>query len=102
MKTTVTFSDFTDNFRKIRPDSFSYEGLRALFNHLEIYERDCDTELELDVIALCCDYTEYADIAEFQEAVSKNYETIADIETETTVIKIDNRGDDTGFIIQNF
>ena len=61
MKTTVNFCDFCDRFRDMgRNDAFSYEGKRALFEYLEQYEEDCVEEIELDVIALCCDYSEHA------------------------------------------
>ena len=60
MKTSVNFSDFCDAFCAAgRNDSFSYDGKRALFDWLEQYEEDCGTEVELDVIALCCEFTEY-------------------------------------------
>ena len=59
MKTTVTFSDFVDAFRQAgRKGTFSYDGLRALFDHLEEIEQDTGEEIELDPIALCCDYAE--------------------------------------------
>lgn len=59
MKTTVNFSTFVDAFRYMnRMDNFSYEGLEALFDYLEQYEQDIGEEIELDVIALCCDYAE--------------------------------------------
>lgn len=59
MKTTLTFSGFRDAFRAYdRMDNFSYEGAQALFEYLEQYEEDTGEELELDVIALCCEYTE--------------------------------------------
>lgn len=54
MKTTVYFSEFCDYFRDIRPDNFSYEGLRILFDYLE----DIDGDFELDVIGICCDFSE--------------------------------------------
>jgi len=54
MKTTVYFSEFCDYFHKIRPDNFSYQGLRVLFDYLE----DIDSDFELDVIGLCCDFAE--------------------------------------------
>jgi len=62
MKTTVYFSDFCDYFNKIRPDNFSYKGLRILFDYLE----ETDEDFELDVIGLCCDFSEsdYLTIAE--------------------------------------
>jgi len=59
MKTTITETMFIDSFKAIRPDNFSYNGLRALFEYLEQLEEDCGTEMELDVIALCCDFSEY-------------------------------------------
>lgn len=59
MKTTVSLYDFREAFRTMgRNDNFSYEGLELLFEYLEQYESDSGEELELDVIALCCDYYE--------------------------------------------
>ena len=65
MKQTVNFSEFHDGFLAAdRMDNFSYKGLRALFDYLEDYEEQCETEIEFDVIALCCDYSElsYTDV----------------------------------------
>ena len=66
MKTTVHFDDFRHAFNSIRPDNFSRESLEQLFDYFEAYERDTGEEIELDVIAICCDYTaqNYKDIAE--------------------------------------
>lgn len=58
MKTTVDFSDFRHAFDAIRPDSFSREGIEMLFDYLSSYEEDGNEELELDVIAFCCEYAE--------------------------------------------
>jgi hypothetical protein len=58
MKTTVYFSEFCDYFGKIRPDNFSYQGLRILFDYLEEIDNSCGEESELDVIGLCCDFAE--------------------------------------------
>lgn len=65
MKNTVDIYQFRNEFQSIRPNNFSYEGLTVLFDYLEQYESDCGEELELDVIALCCDFSEdhYSDIA---------------------------------------
>lgn len=57
MKTTVNFCDFQDAFQ-IRKENFSYEGKRVLFDYLEEMEESTGEELELDVIALCCEYSE--------------------------------------------
>ena len=59
MKTTVSFSDFCDAFRDMnRNDNFSYAGKLALFDYLEQYEEECGCAVELDIIALCCEYYE--------------------------------------------
>ena len=58
MKTTVNFYEFRDAFQSIRPDNFSYEGLQVLFDALEEIEESSGQEMELDVIALCCDFSE--------------------------------------------
>lgn len=65
MKTTVSLHDFRDAFRRIRPNNFSYEGLGVLFEYLEDLETDSGNEIELDVIAICCDFSEnnWEDIA---------------------------------------
>jgi hypothetical protein len=58
MKQTVSLTDFRDAFRTMdRKENFSYEGLEILFDYLEEMEQ-CGEELELDVIALCCDFYE--------------------------------------------
>jgi len=69
MKTTVNFYDFKREFQAIRPNNFSNEGLAILFDYLESYEDDTGEELELDIIALCCDYTE-----ETLEEIINNYD----------------------------
>ena len=53
---TINVSDFRDAFRACgRADQFSYEGLSVLFDYLEEFDGG---SYELDVIALCCDYSE--------------------------------------------
>ena len=61
IKQTVTESDFRDAFASIRPDNFTYEGLGALYEYLNELSEDLGEDIELDVIALCCDYTEYSE-----------------------------------------
>jgi len=58
MKQTVYRSDFENAFKSLRPENFSYEGLSVLFEYLENWEADAGEDLELDVIAICCDFAE--------------------------------------------
>ena len=97
MKQNVSESNFIDAF-KIRKGNFSYEGLTALYEFLTAFEEETEQEIELDVIAFCCDYSEYKDLKEFQTDYGKEYKTIKDIEDETQVIPVGEKG----FIIQNF
>lgn len=39
-------------------DNFTYQGLGILFEYLEELSEETGENIELDVIALCCDYTE--------------------------------------------
>ena len=68
MKNTITESAFIDSFDKMgRGDSFSYWGRRSLFAFLSEYEEAAGEELELDVIAICCDFSEYGSALEAAE-----------------------------------
>ena len=96
---TINEYDFIDAFKKMgRTDNFSNSGLIALYEYLEMLGDDLGQEIELDVIALCCEYAEYDNLEEFQADYSEDYQTIGDIESDTTVIMID----DDSFIIQQF
>lgn len=57
----VTKSMFLDEWNEWedRKDTFRYEGKCALYDYLESYEEDTDTPVILDIITLCCEYTEY-------------------------------------------
>jgi len=96
---TITKSDFTSAFHRMgRGEQFSYEGLIALYDYFEQLEEDIGNPIELDVIAICCEYSEYESLEEFQKDYGEDYESIEDIESETTVIPIN----DDGFIILQF
>ena len=82
----VNFCDFTDAFKSMgRKDQFSYDGLRVLFAYLEEWESDLGSPLELDVVALCCEWVEEP----IKDAL-ENYdlETLKELEDATTVLRI--------------
>tara|TARA_R110002167_G_scaffold231954_1_gene437146 strand:- start:701 stop:1099 length:399 start_codon:yes stop_codon:yes gene_type:complete len=81
-----------------RADQFSYEGLGALFDWLDELSADTGTPYELDVIGLCCEFTEYSDLAEIQADYSgSDIDNIDDLRDLTSVIEFDG-----GLIIQQF
>lgn len=87
MKTTVSKHDFRKAFEDYnRQDNFSYEGLDALFDYLENYEEETDSEIELDVIALCCEFME-----ETIDYILDYYDldSLDELQDNTTVIYVD-------------
>ena len=127
MFTHVSFNQFVDEFTRMgrkdqyvdevrsrTPGNFSYEGLRALFDYLEEYEEYTGTPIELDVVALCCEFTEYEDAYDFgknfgdcsdllENAPEDSDDWEADImealAERTTIIRIPQSD---GFILENF
>ena len=60
--------------------SWSYEGAEALVEYLEQLEEDTGEEMELDVVAIRCDYSEHASLEEW--AKDYGYEPEGDTEEE--------------------
>ncbi len=99
MKRSVSFYDFERAFSFMgRESQFTYAGKRALFDWLEEMEADTGEETELDVIALCCEFTEYDDLEDLQMQYS-DIESMQDLQENTYVIEIPG-GD--SFIIADF
>lgn len=56
---TINVSQFTLAFYNAnRADNFSLEGLQVLFDYLENLSNETGEPIEIDVIALCCEYNE--------------------------------------------
>jgi hypothetical protein len=93
MKRTINLSEFRNEFaRSERRDSFTYEGLEALFNYLD----DLDNDYEFDLIEICCDYSEYQHLEELQK--DHQVDSIEELEANTSVIRIGTES----FIIANY
>ena len=108
----ITFTEFQNAFHNMnRQDNFSYEGLKALYEYLADLESDLDTEIELDVIALCCEYSEhdlpsliqeYGENIDAEELIENGDGVIEPLmqylENNTTVIPVGK----SDYIIQDF
>jgi len=106
-----------ENMGRVETDekggNFTYTGLRALFEYLDdIFDEE--NPLKLDVISLCCEYSEYKNGTEFlndypSDLIKNDFEDIEsfwdaveeEINNETTLIKF---GDDLneGFITRSY
>ena len=76
--------DFHDAFRIMgRKDDFSYEAREQLFVYLTEIEECSGEQIELDVIAICCEYAE-----DDVKTVLENYNLndIEELENETNII----------------
>jgi hypothetical protein len=90
MKQTINFYQFRDAFRSAdRMNNFSSNGLNLLFAYLEDYEDSTGEEIELDVIAVCCDYAE-ATIDELVDAYSIDVDGLDDNEKRDAVMDFVN------------
>ena len=103
-----------------RETHFSYEGFNALYDYLEEYSDEVGEDFKVDVIALCCDFTEYSGWKELYENYSYSYnnesKTFEELEEDdelddfkewvqdrTTVIEVtDYKNNIVGIIIQCF
>jgi hypothetical protein len=71
-------SQFRDEFKAHgRDNQFSYEGLELLFDYLE----EIAPEYELDVVALCCEYSE-----EMPSEIAVNYGIEVDSEDDGEIL----------------
>ena len=116
MKKTINQYDFAEAFRIAgREEQFSWRALNALFDYLEEYEEYVTgEESELDVVALCCEWCEYASCIEAarqydwtpdNEYDETNEEDIEAMEEEANEWLLDYTiviGFDGGVIIANF
>ena len=102
MKQRINSFDFVNAFKKsdTYKNSFSNHGLYYLYKHLESYEEDTGEELELDIVALACEYTEYEDI---NEAVNEYQIGYQELQHSTDIINIyDVNQKVIGVILRNF
>ena len=103
-----------------RENHFSPEGFDALYDYLYDYSEDVGENFNIDVIAICCDFTEYSGWEELYNNYSYSYnnesKTFEELEEDnelndfikwvqdrTTVIEVtDYKNNLVGIIIQCF
>jgi len=102
MYETVNLSSFTNAFAKVRPDNFTYEALELIYEFLTTYEDETNMEIELDVIAICCDFTEMTqrEIVDAYPDTEPFENSIIDFLTDKTLF-LGVTSNDT-FVFQNF
>jgi hypothetical protein len=113
MKATLTTSQAAAMLKADTSANWSHAGARALIEHLEQLEEDTGTEMELDAVAIRCDYSEHESALQAaneygfepnpnlgdgeQDDDDKEADALAWLQDNTQVIEFDG-----GVIIQNF
>ena len=92
---TITQRDFVNAFDQMnRSENFSVAGRKALFDFFEGVSPD----MELEPIAVCCEFSEYEDLNELKSdySVPEDCEDDDDVlnyfREETLVLELDNGG----------
>lgn len=100
MVQTINKYDFRLAFLSTdRADNFSLIGLDALFEYLEQLEEDTGEQIELDVIGLCCEYTEYESLEQYNRDYGTEYESTEELRYNVGMF-IEIPGTDS-FIVSN-
>lgn len=93
MRQTINKSQFRDAFSDMgRGEQFSYDALGLLYDYLE----EMDEDFELDVIAICCDFSEDSiediannydiDLSEFEDEDEKKETVLEYLNDHTSVV----------------
>lgn len=105
MHKRIYLSDFIEDFNDHgRDDQFSPAALEALFEFFEELEDETGELVELDVIAICCDFTEYDSPQDCAEDIFLDVEGMEDkdiislLQEHTIVIPLKSGG----LVIQNY
>ena len=96
MKQNVSKYDFERAFVDCgREDQFSYEALGLLYDFFEEYDECSGTESELDVIAICCEFSEepLADVASNYSIEGDDDEILEHLNDNTLVVGQTECGD---------
>ena len=110
MFTTINENDFIQAFKKDDKypyNQFTHEALQELFRYYEVIEDCSEEQIELDVIAICCEWTEYESeyelVNEYDMSIKGGLDEILE---KTTVIKFTGEGNIGGnfthYLVMNF
>ena len=81
-----------------RKSHFSRPALHALYEHYDELSNDIGEDIELDVVGMCCEWSEYKDIEAVKEdLITEPGVTLSDLQNSTTVIVFPG-----GLLVQEF
>jgi hypothetical protein len=108
MKTTLTTHGLADALKSDTNANWSHAGALALAEYLEEMEESTGAEIELDLCAIRCDFSEHESLAKWAEEYGFDIEDDDDDEAATESIRdyISDHGQlvefDGGIIVSSF
>ncbi len=75
-----------------RGEQFSRWGFDALFKYFDEFSEDIGEDIQLDVIALCCEWSEYDSIEKACDQYDNEIQTADDLNDHTLLLFLDNGG----------
>lgn len=95
----VTLDLMEERFEQMgRENQFSRQGLGAILDYYEDLESDTGEETELDVIALCCEWSEYESWGKLVDDYGDDDTTFDSLLERTTAYKLPGGG----YLMMNF
>jgi len=79
------FAQRFENLNRVN-DFGGYQGLKALYDALEQLAEDTGEPIEVDVIGLCCEFSYYDSLDQYNDDYGTDYEDISDIEEVFCII----------------
>ena len=102
MYQSVNLNGFISAFNEFRGGNFTPEALELIYEFLVSYEDETNMEVELDVIAICCDFNEmtHSEVAEAFSIPKNDTNSIVDfLENKTLFLGLTSS--DT-YVFQSF
>jgi len=97
---TIDESQFVGAFRDYgRDKEFSYAGLCTLFEYLEDMFPGDDSHYMLDVIGLCCEYSEFDSLEALEQEFDMSLEAVQD---NTIVLEVGQYKKEPSYIVGEF
>lgn len=94
-----------------RGDNFSVAARRALFDYYDDMSQDTGEPVELDVIAICCDWSEYTlselldEYPQITEALGEpwdEHQWLDELRDQTQVIAVEHYGKENTYLVLSF
>ena len=89
---TNTYDFRLEFLNSSRAEQFSLLALDALFEYLDELSDAIGEDIKVDVIGICCEWSEYDSVEECCAAYGSDYNDLYDLQDVTAAIPLENGG----------